>query len=66
MAPSTPAEAPENPKPEPQWTEGLDDEDLDALRQAHEDNTQIVLESPIRLGYYSLLCLIMNRMIGIW
>jgi hypothetical protein len=54
-----------NSKPEPQWTEGLDDEDLDELRQAHHDETKIVLESPIRLGYYSLLCLILNRMIGI-
>lgn len=54
----------ESPQPEPQWAEGLDDEDLDALRQANEDDKKIVLESPDRLGYYGLLCLMVNRMIG--
>jgi hypothetical protein len=57
----TPAE---NFQQDTQWAEGLDDEDLDALRQARGDDTKIVLESPVRLGYFSLLCLIMNRMIG--
>jgi hypothetical protein len=66
MASSIPSGAQGNPEPEPQWSEGLDDEDLDALRQAHQDATKIILESPIRLGYYSLLCLIMDRMIGIF
>jgi hypothetical protein len=54
----------ENFQQELQWAEGLDDEDLDALRQAHHDDTKIVLESPVRLGYYALLCLMVNRMIG--
>jgi hypothetical protein len=48
----------------PQWAEGLDDEDLDALRQAHDDDSKVVLESPTRFGSYAVLCLIMNRMIG--
>jgi hypothetical protein len=51
-------------EPEPQWAEGLDEEDLDALRQAHYDETKIVLQSPVRLGYFPLFCLITNRMIG--
>ena len=54
----------ENPQQEPQWADGLDDEDLVALRQAHHDDKKIVLESPDRLGYYGLLCLMVNRMIG--
>jgi len=54
----------ENSQQEPQLAEGLDDEDLDALRQAYHDNKTIVLESSVRLSYYSLLCLMVNRMIG--
>jgi len=54
----------EDSQQDSQWAEGLDEEDLNELRQARDDDTKIVLESPVRLGYYSLLCLIMNRMIG--
>jgi hypothetical protein len=47
-----------------QWPEGLDDGDLDELTQASHDDTKIVLGSPVRLGYYAIYCLMVNRMTG--
>ena len=50
-----------------EWGPDLDQEDLDMLQQAREDPHAIVEErprGPQRLGYFSVLCLIFNRMIG--
>jgi hypothetical protein len=47
-----------------QWATGLDPVDLDALKEADEDPSKIILSTPTLLGYYSILCLVINRMIG--
>jgi hypothetical protein len=50
-----------------EWSPGLDPDDLRELQAAQHDPTKIVSELPkeaVRLGYYSSICLIFNRMIG--
>lgn len=49
------------------WSPDLDPDDLRELRAAQLDPTKIVTELPkeaVRMGYYSTICLIFNRMIG--
>jgi hypothetical protein len=50
-----------------QWSPDLDPDDLRELQAAQQDLSKIVAKLPkesARLGYYSTLCLISNRMIG--
>lgn len=50
-----------------EWTPDLDAEDLRELEAAEENPDKIVSTLPresSRLGYYSTICLIFNRMIG--
>jgi len=47
-----------------QWAAGLDPADLAALQQADGDPSKIIVSTPTLLGYYSILCLVINRMIG--
>ena len=54
-------------EPETEWSPGLDENDLQELREAEKDASKIVFKLPseaTRLGYFSALCLIANRMIG--
>ena len=54
-------------KVEPEWTPDLDPDDLRELQEAERDPTKVVSKLPseaARLGYFSTLCLIFNRMIG--
>ncbi len=49
------------------WRPGLDPEDEHALNQARDDHSAIVEEIPTdkdSLGWFSVLCLLLNRMIG--
>jgi len=49
------------------WQPGLDPEDERALEQAREDGGAIVEEIPTEddsLGWFSVICLLLNRMIG--
>jgi hypothetical protein len=51
----------------PEWSPDLDPDDLRELQAAEQDPSKIVAKVPkesARLGYYSTLCLISNRMIG--
>lgn len=50
-----------------EWTPDLDAEDLAELQAAEQDSTQFISKLPResnRMGYYSTVCLIFNRMIG--
>jgi len=50
-----------------EWSPDLDPDDLQELRAAQQDPTKIISELPreaVRMGYYSTICLIFNRMIG--
>jgi hypothetical protein len=50
-----------------EWSPNLDPDDLQELRAAQQDPTKIISELPreaVRMGYYSTICLIFNRMIG--
>ena len=50
-----------------EWSPDLDPDDLRELQAAQHDPTKIISELPkeaVRLGYYSTICLIFNRMIG--
>lgn len=50
-----------------EWTPDLDPDDLLELQAAEQDPSKIVANLPKeshRLGYYSTVCLIFNRMIG--
>ena len=52
---------------ESSWRPGLDPEDEHALAIAREDRTAIVEEIPTEddsLGWFSVACLLLNRMIG--
>ncbi|OCK76766.1 hypothetical protein K432DRAFT_305642 [Lepidopterella palustris CBS 459.81] len=53
---------------DPEWSPDLDPDDLRELQAAQQDPSKIVAKLPkesARLGYYSTLCLIFNRLIGI-
>lgn len=55
------------PRPDSQWTPDLDPNDLRELQAVRQDPTKIIARLPkesSRLGYYSTLCLIANRLIG--
>jgi hypothetical protein len=46
---------------------GLDDDDLAILDEAEHDDSKVVTKSPVKayqLGYFSVFCIIINRMIG--
>jgi hypothetical protein len=50
-----------------EWSPDLDPDDLQELRAAKQDPTKIISQLPgeaVRMGYYSTICLIFNRMIG--
>lgn len=52
---------------EESWHAGLDSEDERALDQAREDSSAIVEEIPTEeksLGWFSVISLLLNRMIG--
>ena len=49
------------------WVPELDPDDLRDLQAAEQDPSKIVVKLPkedARMGYFSVLCLIFNRMIG--
>lgn len=48
------------------WGEGIAEEDQARLDQAANNTDEIVLESPIRLGYFETFCLVVNRMVGMF
>jgi hypothetical protein len=55
------------PESDPEWSPDLDPDDLRELKAAQDDPTKVVAKLPkesTRLGYYSTLCLISNRLIG--
>ncbi len=46
---------------------GLDDDDLAFLQDAEHDSSKVVTKSPAKpfqLGYISVFCIIVNKMIG--
>jgi hypothetical protein len=46
---------------------GIDDEDLAIIAQAENDAKKVVTKSPPRpyqLGYISIFCIVVNKMIG--
>lgn len=46
---------------------GLDDDDLAIIEDAEQDDTKVVTKSPprpYRLGWISVYCIIINKMIG--
>lgn len=46
---------------------GLDDDDLAVIEDAENDSTKVVTKSPrkpYQLGYVSVFCIIINKMIG--
>lgn len=46
---------------------GLDDDDLAVIEDAENDSTKVVTKSPAKpyqLGYISVFCIIINKMIG--
>lgn len=50
-----------------EWSPDLDPDDLYELQAAQQDPSKIISKLPsvsARLGYYSAVCLIFNRMIG--
>jgi hypothetical protein len=52
---------------DPEWSPDLDPEDLLELEVAEQDPSKIISRMPresVRLGYFSTICLISNRMIG--
>jgi hypothetical protein len=52
---------------DPEWSPDLDPDDLRELQAAEQDPSKIVSRMPsesVRLGYFSTVCLIFNRMIG--
>jgi hypothetical protein len=54
-------------EPAPEWTPELDAADLRDLQEAEQDPSRIISRLPreaARLGYFSTICLIFNRMIG--
>jgi hypothetical protein len=53
--------------PDAEWSPDLDPDDLRELQEAQHDPSKIVAKLPkesARLGYFSCLCLISNRLIG--
>jgi len=57
----------DNPQFNTEWNPELDPNDLRELQDAEQDPTKIISELPkeaARMGYYSTICLIFNRMIG--
>lgn len=55
-------------EPDTEWKPDLDADDLLDLQAAQQDSSKIVSSLPResnRLGYYSTVCLIFNRMIGL-
>ncbi len=51
----------------PEWSPDLDPDDLRELQEAEQDPSKIIAKLPresARLGYYSTVCLLFNRMIG--
>jgi hypothetical protein len=55
------------PQHDPEWSPDLDEDDLRELQEAQRDPTKLVAKLPresARLGYFSCLCLISNRLIG--
>jgi hypothetical protein len=56
-----------NPSVEAEWSPDLDPSDMQELREAEQDPGKIVSKLPresTRLGYYSTVCLLFNRLIG--
>jgi hypothetical protein len=54
-------------EPDPEWSPDLDPDDLRELQAAQNDPSKVVAKLPkesARLGYFSCLCLISNRLIG--
>lgn len=54
-------------EPAPEWSPELDPADLRELQEAEQDPSKIISRLPseaARLGYFSTICLIFNRMIG--
>jgi len=52
---------------DPEWSADLDPDDLRELQAAQQDPSKVIAKLPkesSRLGYYSCLCLISNRLIG--
>lgn len=50
-----------------EWRPGLDPDDLRELQAAEQDPSKIVVKLPkesSRMGYFSTVCLLFNRMIG--
>ncbi|HEU0049201.1 MAG TPA: hypothetical protein VFQ43_16540 [Nitrososphaera sp.] len=50
-----------------EWSPDLDPDDLLELQAAQKDPSKLIAKLPkesARLGYYSTLCLIANRLIG--
>jgi hypothetical protein len=50
-----------------EWSPDLDPDDLRELQEAQHDPSKIVVSLPkesVRMGYFSTLCLLWNRMIG--
>jgi hypothetical protein len=55
------------PSSDTEWSPGLDPDDLRELQAAESDPSKIVVRLPkvsARMGYFSTLCLLFNRMIG--
>ncbi len=55
------------PEPAAEWSPELDPADLRELQEAEQDPSKIISRLPreaARLGYFSTICLIFNRMIG--
>lgn len=46
------------------WGDGILEEDQKKLDNASKSKDELVLESPIRLGYFAIFCLVVNRMVG--
>jgi hypothetical protein len=50
-----------------EWSPDLDPDDLRDLQAAQNDPSKIVAQLPkesARMGYYSAICLVVNRMVG--
>ena len=66
--PCSAAEATRVEESDDEWGPGLDERDLAILEHARRDPDRIVESTPKppeRLGYFSVVCLILNRSIGI-
>jgi len=46
------------------WGDGILEEDQKKLDEASKSKDDLILESPIRLGYFAIFCLVVNRMVG--